>query len=101
MIPQNTIWVIMLTKRNGHFSFLWQNMMTLLRKRTKFSEPEARVYMTQLISAVMYMHEARVMHRDLKLGNVFVMDKGSKGLCCKVGDFGLAALLDKDSDRRK
>jgi serine/threonine protein kinase len=47
------------------------------------------------------MHEARVMHRDLKLGNVFVMDKGSKGLCCKVGDFGLAALLDKDSDRRK
>ena len=57
--------------------------------------------MIQLVSAVMYMHEARVMHRDLKLGNVFVTDKGDKGLCCKVGDFGLAALLDKDSDRRK
>jgi len=49
----------------------------------------------------MYMHSARVMHRDLKLGNVFVMDKGEKGVVCKVGDFGLAALLDKDSDRRK
>jgi len=57
--------------------------------------------MTQLVSAVMYMHSARVMHRDLKLGNVFVMDKGEKGVVCKVGDFGLAALLDKDSDRRK
>lgn len=75
--------------------------MSLLRKRLTFSEPEAKVYMTQLVSAVLYMHEARVMHRDLKLGNVFVMDKGEKGLYCKVGDFGLAALLDKDSDRRR
>jgi cell cycle serine/threonine-protein kinase CDC5/MSD2 len=76
-------------------------MMSLLRKRQYFTEPEARVYMTQLISAIQYMHSARVMHRDLKLGNVFVLDRAEKGLCCQIGDFGLAALLDKDSDRRK
>lgn len=85
------------------------NMMSLLRRRAAFTEPEARYYLTQLIAAVMYLHEARVMHRDLKLGNVFVKDDGepregkssSGGLQLKVGDFGLAALLDKDCDRRK
>jgi serine/threonine protein kinase len=45
--------------------------------------------MLQLISAVDYMHSNRVIHRDLKLGNIFL----NAEMDLKVGDFGLAAKL--------
>lgn len=45
--------------------------------------------MLQLISAVDYMHSNRVIHRDLKLGNIFL----NVNMEIKVGDFGLAAKL--------
>jgi serine/threonine protein kinase len=45
--------------------------------------------MLQLISAVDYMHNNRVIHRDLKLGNIFL----NANMEIKVGDFGLAAKL--------
>ena len=45
--------------------------------------------MIQLISAVDYMHSNRVIHRDLKLGNIFL----NANMEIKVGDFGLAAKL--------
>lgn len=46
--------------------------------------------MHQLISAVEYMHSNRVIHRDLKLGNIFLNDN----MEMKVGDFGLATKLE-------
>ena len=46
--------------------------------------------MFQLISAVQYMHSNRVIHRDLKLGNIFL----NENMEIKVGDFGLAAKLE-------
>lgn len=38
------------------------------------TEPEARYYMTQLLKGVHYLHNNRVIHRDLKLGNIFLND---------------------------
>jgi polo-like kinase 1 len=35
------------------------------------------------------MHSNKVIHRDLKMGNIFLNDK----MEMKVGDFGLAAKL--------
>jgi len=43
------------------------------------------------------MHEKKVIHRDLKLGNIFL----GKGNEVKIGDFGLACKLLFDGERKK
>ena len=43
------------------------------------------------------MHEKRVIHRDLKLGNLFLDSR----MNVKLGDFGLAALLVDDNERKR
>jgi cell cycle serine/threonine-protein kinase CDC5/MSD2 len=53
--------------------------------------------MLQLIDATRYLHAHNVIHRDLKLGNLFL----SRDMKIKLGDFGLAAKLDTPTDRRR
>ena len=44
-----------------------------------------------------YLHSHRVIHRDLKLGNLFLNDK----MEVKIGDFGLATKLEFDGERKR
>jgi len=71
--------------------------MDLLRRRRRFTEPEARYFLVQVIAASQYMHQTNVIHRDLKLGNLFL----DSNMDVKVGDLGLAALIEKPGDRKK
>ncbi|EPS96158.1 hypothetical protein FOMPIDRAFT_152593 [Fomitopsis schrenkii] len=73
------------------------SLMDMLRRRRRFTEPEARFFMVQLIGACQYMHTHQVIHRDLKLGNIFL----DKHMNVKVGDFGLAALIENPGERKK
>lgn len=43
------------------------------------------------------MHKHRVIHRDLKLGNLFLSDK----MEIKLGDFGLATKLEYDGEKKR
>lgn len=71
--------------------------MDMLRRRRRFTEPEARFFMVQLIGACHFMHTHQVIHRDLKLGNLFL----DADMNIKVGDFGLAALIENPGERKK
>jgi polo-like kinase 1 len=73
------------------------SLMDLLRRRKRYTEPEARYFLTQLIGACQYMHDNNVIHRDLKLGNLFL----DGHMNVKVGDFGLAALIENEGERKK
>ena len=73
------------------------SLMDMLRRRRRFTEPEARFFMVQLIGACHYMHTHQVIHRDLKLGNIFL----DQNMNVKVGDFGLAALIETPGERKK
>jgi polo-like kinase 1 len=50
-----------------------------------------------LASALEYLHKNRIIHRDLKLSNLFLSDR----MEIKVGDLGLAAKLGSNYERRK
>ncbi|KAG2008894.1 AGC/Akt protein kinase [Coprinopsis cinerea AmutBmut pab1-1] len=73
------------------------SLMDMLRRRRRFTEPETRFFMVQLIGACHYMHTHQVIHRDLKLGNLFL----DANMNVKVGDFGLAALIENPGERKK
>lgn len=71
-------------------------MSDLLKRCKKLPESEARFYLKQIVSAVEYMHNRLVIHRDLKLGNIFLNNNQ-----VKIGDFGLASQLQCDDERRR
>lgn len=81
----------------GLTDLLQQSLLDLLRKRRRYSEPEARFYLVQLIGACEYMHSNSVIHRDLKLGNLMLDSE----MNLRVGDFGLAALVKFPGERKK
>lgn len=72
------------------------SLMELLKKRKQLTEPEVRFFTTQICGAIKYMHSRRVIHRDLKLGNIFF----DRNYNLKIGDFGLAAVLANDRERK-
>lgn len=53
--------------------------------------------MIQILAGVQFMHINSVIHRDLKLGNIFL----DAEMNVKIGDFGLAALLKYRGERKK
>jgi len=72
-------------------------MNELLRRRKRLHELEVQCYTVQMISALRYLHQHRIIHRDLKLGNLFLNDK----MEIKIGDFGLATKLDFDGEKKR
>ena len=74
-----------------------QTLNELIRRRKRLTELEVQCYLVQIIAAVKYLHAHRVIHRDLKLGNLFLTDK----MELKIGDFGLATKLEFEGDRKR
>ncbi|XP_017479535.1 PREDICTED: serine/threonine-protein kinase polo [Rhagoletis zephyria] len=74
-----------------------RSMMELQKRRKTITEYECRYYIYQIIQGVKYLHDHRIIHRDLKLGNLFLDDL----LHVKIGDFGLATRVEYEGERKK
>ncbi|RHZ89124.1 hypothetical protein Glove_19g171 [Diversispora epigaea] len=72
-----------------------QSLFEMVSNRGGLTEPEVRFYMLQLLDAVEYMHKNNILHRDLKLENIFI----SEDMDLKVGDFGLSIELESADQR--
>jgi polo-like kinase 1 len=63
----------------------------MLHRRKALTDFEVKYYISQLVDALLYLYESKVIHRDLKLANIFL----DKQMRIKVGDFGLSTKLKK------
>ncbi|ESO08790.1 hypothetical protein HELRODRAFT_74016, partial [Helobdella robusta] len=63
------------------------DLLRLVPPRVGLPEVAVKSVMRQLVGAVQYVHEAGVVHRDLKLENILVFQNVTR---VKLGDFGVA-----------
>ena len=94
-----------------------KTLADVVKQRGGLSEREVACYAREIVAAVAHLHANRVIHRDLKLGNLFLTPAGldeagagpgsdpdleepAAGGRLKIGDFGLACRLDRDDERK-
>lgn len=57
-----------------------------------FTEPQIKCYMLQLLEGCRYLHEKKILHRDMKAANLLINNQG----ILQIADFGLARPYDDE-----
>lgn len=60
-------------------------LLNLVRERDRIPEEEVRDYFIQITDAMYYCHREKLIHRDLKLENIMLVNKNSRSI--KVSQF--------------
>uniref|UniRef100_A0A8C6WUZ5 non-specific serine/threonine protein kinase n=1 Tax=Neogobius melanostomus TaxID=47308 RepID=A0A8C6WUZ5_9GOBI len=69
---------------------------TMLELDRGLTEPQIKVVCRQMLEALVYLHSMKIIHRDLKAGNILLMLDGD----IKLADFGVSAKNTKTLQRR-
>lgn len=77
-----------------------ETLYHLLRREGTVNPQRAATIMQQVVAGVEAAHDAGILHRDLKPANIFLMQQkrktGGEDGFVKVGDFGLAKIVNPD-----
>ena len=95
----NIIKIFEYTEDNRYFYMVTEycsggDLFEIILAKGSISESETAAFMQQLFSAVAYLHEKGVVHRDLKPNNLMVEDP--EEMTVKLIDFGAAIKMEKD-----
>lgn len=72
-----------------------ETLHRLLRREGTLSVRRAVNLLRQIADGVEAAHERGILHRDLKPANIFLLQKGKGDGFIKVGDFGLAKIVNR------
>jgi len=61
------------------------------KEQAHFEEEQIMLWFVQLAGALGFIHECKILHRDLKTSNIFLTDQNRK---VKLGDFGISRVLE-------
>nr|XP_046266036.1 serine/threonine-protein kinase 10 [Scatophagus argus] len=86
----NTLWIMIEFCPGGAVD------ATMLELDRGLTEPQIKVVCRQMLEALVYLHSMKIIHRDLKAGNILLMLDGD----IKLADFGVSAKNNKTLQRR-
>ena len=66
-----------------------------LKKRLRFDESTLWEWIIQILEGLKYLHDNKIMHRDLKCANIFLMKNGQ----LKIGDLNVSKLAKSNMAR--
>ncbi|XP_059608111.1 serine/threonine-protein kinase PLK4 [Phlebotomus argentipes] len=86
---ENYVYLVLELARHGNLQIFLNNLGRTM------SETETAGVMKQVVAGLLYLHSLRIVHRDLSLSNLLLMDDRR----VKIADFGLAVQLEAPDER--
>ena len=83
--PSKTINIVMEFADDGDID---HKIKENLKKRLYFDESTIWNWIIQILEGLKYLHDSKIMHRDLKCANIFLMKNGT----LKIGDLNVSKL---------
>ncbi|KAI8801170.1 kinase-like domain-containing protein, partial [Cladochytrium replicatum] len=87
---QNNVYFVMDLCEGG-------NLFEALLKRGKYDETDVARIIKVVVTAVGYLHENNIVHRDIKEGNLLFLTTDARFEDLLIADFGLSRVLDETS----
>ena len=67
------------------FEYMEHDLLGLIARKIKFTTPQIKFIMKQILQGLNHLHQNSIIHRDIKTANILLNKHGE----VKVGDFGL------------
>ena len=79
------------------FPYMHHDLSGLLdNTEAKLSEAHIKSYIQQLLQGLKYLHNSKILHRDMKAANLLINNRG----ILQIGDFGLARNYDEPAPQK-